>query len=324
MKALKFENGRLFLAEAKIPQIADEVLVKVTTSGICNTDLEIVRGYAGFEGIIGHEFVGVVEKAPGAEKLIGKRVVGEINAGCGKCDRCRGNDARHCLNRTVLGIIGRDGAHAEFLSLPAENLLVVPDSITDEQAVFVEPLAAANAITEQVEIAQNTRVAVIGDGKLGILCARVLALKCERLVLIGKHRAKLDRAGAGNIEPVLLTDAKKFRRKFDVVVEASGSESGFGLALDIIRPRGKLVLKSTFKADAKPEMWRVVVDEITVVGSRCGRFEPAIKLLEDRSIDPSDLIDSEYDLSHGVAAMEAAAAKGAMKVLLRNGPAINR
>jgi threonine dehydrogenase-like Zn-dependent dehydrogenase len=194
MKALRFENKRLNLAEIAAPASDNEALVRVLKSGICNTDLEIVRGYAGFEGTIGHEFVGVVEKADDAPGLIGRRVVGEINAGCGACEVCRTGDERHCPNRTVLGIVGRDGCHAEFLRLPPRNLLEVPREISDAEAVFAEPLAAAFGITEQVEIFPETRVAVVGDGKLGTLCALALGLKSKNVYLIGKHREKLLRA----------------------------------------------------------------------------------------------------------------------------------
>ncbi len=318
MKALRFENNQLDLAEIEKPKTDGEALVRVLMSGICNTDLEIVRGYAGFEGTIGHEFVGIVEEADDAKHLIGKRVVGEINAGCGVCEKCKGNDSRHCPNRTVLGIVGRDGAHAEFLSLPSRNLLEVPSEVSDAQAVFTEPLAAAFGITEQVEILPETRVAVIGDGKLGNLCAQSLALKSRNTILIGKHKEKLDLVSKRNIESVLLENAGKLARDFDVVVEASGSESGFELALNLLKPRGKLVLKSTFQGKTNLEMWRVVVDEITIVGSRCGRFESALELLKKREVDVENMISAEFNLIKGVNAMQNAAQKGVMKVLLKN------
>ena len=315
MKALRFVDNQLKLAEIAKPENEREALIRVTKSGICNTDLEIVRGYAGFSGTIGHEFVGVVEKA-GDKNWIGKRVVGEINAGCGACEKCRAGDARHCPNRTVLGIHGRDGAHAEFLTLPPENLLEVPADVPDEEAVFIEPLAAAFGITEQVAIDEDTRVAIVGDGKLGILCAFALSLKSKNTVLIGKHREKLNLAGKRNIEGILLADAAKLNGAFDVAVEASGSESGFATALDLLKPRGKMVLKSTFQGKTNLEMWRVVVDEITITGSRCGRFAPALELLEKRLVTLDDLISDEFTLSEGVRAMTRAAEKGVMKVLL--------
>lgn len=316
MKALRFENNNLKLAEIARPEGEPEALVRVLKSGICNTDLEIVRGYAGFQGTIGHEFVGVVEKAPGAPALNGKRVVGEINAGCGVCEACAAGDSRHCPARTVLGIVGRDGCHAEFLTLPARNLLEVPENVSDMEAVFAEPLAAAYGITEQIEIFPETRIAVIGDGKLGTLCALSLALKSNRVCLIGKHREKLSVAAKRNIETILVAEAAKMKKRFDVVVEASGAETGFNLALDLIKPRGKLILKSTFHGAPKWEAWRVVVDEITIVGSRCGRFAPALDLLKNKQIDVGDLISEEFRLSEGLRAVERAGEKGVMKVLL--------
>ncbi|CAN5219688.1 alcohol dehydrogenase catalytic domain-containing protein [soil metagenome] len=316
MQALRFENKRLKLTEIAKPNKLNEAVVRVLKSGICNTDIEIVKGYANFEGTIGHEFVGVVEESNDAPQLVGKRVVGEINAGCGVCQLCQSEDSRHCPARTVLGIVGRDGAHAEFLSLPSRNLLEVSDEISDIQAVFVEPLAAAFGITEQIEILPETKIAVVGDGKLGILCAQSLALKGQNLILIGKHKEKLKIAANRNVEGVLLGNTSKLNRQFDVVVEASGSESGFELALDLVKPRGKLVLKSTFHGEAKWQAWRVVVDEITIVGSRCGRFAPALELLKNKLIDVESLVSEEFELKDGLKAMEKAAQKNVMKVIL--------
>lgn len=316
MKALRFLDNRLKLAEITKPNDESEALVRVLKSGICNTDVEIVRGYAGFQGTIGHEFVGVVEEAAGARHLIGKRVVGEINAGCGVCESCKSGDSRHCPSRTVLGIVGRDGAHAEFLQLPVANLLEVPKEISDEEAVFVEPLAAAFGITEQIEFLPEMRVAVIGDGKLGNLCAQSVVLKTQNVSLVGKHKEKLSLAAKRNIEGVLLVDALKLKREFDVVVEASGSESGFNLALDLLKPRGKLVLKSTFHGEARWQPFRVVVDEITIVGSRCGRFAPALELLRDKKVDVKSLISEEFPLADALKAMNRAEQKGVMKVLI--------
>lgn len=315
MKALRSIDRLLSLDDVAVPDVPREALVRVLASGICNTDIEIARGYAGFSGTIGHEFVGVVEKAVDAPELLGKRVVGEINAGCGTCDRCLSGDPRHCPTRTVLGIVGRDGAHAEFLQLPTRNLLVVPDSVTDEQAVFAEPLAAAYGITEQVAITDETTVAVIGDGKLGLLCAMSLAARSPGLTLIGKHRSKM--AVAGNVEGILLSDiSPAMFRHFDVVVEASGSESGFATALDLVKPRGKIVLKSTFHGTPTWAASRVVVDEITIVGSRCGRFAPALELLASGAVNVAGLIEETRPLSEGVAAMHDAAQKGSLKILL--------
>lgn len=317
MKALRFEENRLRVAEIAEPKRENEVLVRVIKSGVCNTDIEIAKGYAGFQGTIGHEFVGVAEESTDAPALVGKRVVGEINAGCGACRLCLKGDARHCANRTVLGIKGRDGSHAEFLTLPSRNLLEVSEKISDEEAVFVEPLAAAFGITEQVEIFSDTRVAVVGDGKLGNLCAQSLALKSRNVSIIGKHREKLSLLEKRNIEGVLLADAPKLKGRFDVVVEASGSESGFNLALDLLKPRGKLVLKSTFHGSPRSwQAWRVVVDEITVIGSRCGRFAPALELLRRKQIDVESLISEEFPLTKGVKAMQKAEQKGVLKVIL--------
>lgn len=318
MQALRFTNGLLTLDNIAQPNNLTEALVRVTMSGICNTDLEIVRGYAGFAGTIGHEFVGVVERADYSPHLVGKRVTGEINVGCGTCDLCLGGDSRHCLDRTVLGIVNRNGAHAEFLQLPARNLIEIPNNVADEQAVFAEPLAAAFGITEQVEVLPETKVAVIGDGKLGLLCSMSLALRSGNVTAIGKHRSKLAIAKKSGVETVLLTDlTQSLFRHFDVVVEASGSESGFSTALDLVKPRGKVVLKSTFHGTSKWAAARVVVDEITIVGSRCGRFAPALELLSSGTVRVEDLIAAELRLSDGMAAMVRAAEKGVLKVLLR-------
>ncbi len=297
---------------------ADEALVRVTCSGICNTDVEIVRGYAGFQGTLGHEFVGVVERASD-EQLIGQRVVGEINAGCGRCALCRAGDPRHCPARTVLGIVGRDGAHAEYLRLPVVNLVPVPGEVADERAVFTEPLAAACGILERTQITAATRVAVIGDGKLGLLCAQALkALTNAVVLLVGKHQTKLDIARRRDIETMLVDEVSdKTMRAFDVVVEASGAARGFALALDLLRARGVLVLKSTFHGATELAAARIVVDEISVVGSRCGRFRPALELLKANAVDVDSLVSETYPLADGVRAMERASTRGVIKVLLR-------
>ena len=317
MKALRFCDGQLSVSEIPVPKSDTEAVVRVSLSGICNTDIEIIRGYAGFEGTIGHEFVGVVESADDAPHLVGKRVIGEINAGCGVCDLCLDGDPRHCPTRTVLGIVGRDGCHAEFLMLPARNLIEIPDDVSDEQAVFAEPLAAALGITEQVEILPDTKVAVIGDGKLGLLCAMTLALRSRNVTIIGKHINKVAIAERRGVEAVLLGDVgPAMARQFDVVVEASGSESGFATAVDLVRPRGKIVLKSTFHGNPTWQASRVVVDEITIVGSRCGQMKPALQLLKTGLIDVTDLIDDRFSLATGLSAMVRAGEKGVLKVLL--------
>jgi threonine dehydrogenase-like Zn-dependent dehydrogenase len=316
MKALRFDGSKLAVKDVEMPAGKGEALVRVLRSGVCNTDLEIVKGYAGFEGTVGHEFVGVVEESGDAPGLVGKRVVGEINVGCNECELCRSGDPRHCEQRTVLGIHDRDGCHAEFLTLPARNLLEVPSNVSDEAAVFTEPLAAAYGITEQVEIGPETRVAVLGDGKLGILCAWSLGLRTRHLYLIGKHQSKLNAARTQNVEGILLDETKKLKRSFDVVVEASGSKSGLATAIGLLKPRGKLVLKSTVHGKVEWEPWQVVVDEITVVGSRCGRFAPALDLLESGAVDVSRLISDEFPLHEGLRAFEQASGPGILKVLL--------
>ncbi len=338
MKALRYENQKLSVNEIAKPEADDEALVRVTLSGICNTDLEITRGYAGFQGTIGHEFVGVIESLPesGAVARLsgraplpsepsltvglltpGQRVVGEINAGCGTCDLCRAGDPRHCEKRTVLGIVGRDGAHAEFLTLPIVNLVPVPTEISDERAVFIEPLSAACGILERAQVREDTSVAVIGDGKLGLLCAQVLATTGAAVTLVGKHPNKLQIAARRGIETITSDQAKRRQREFDVVVEASGSATGFELALDLLHPRGTLVLKSTFHGATDLHGARIVVDEITVVGSRCGRFVPALELLKTDAIDVESLISEEHPLGDGVQAIGRAGQSGVLKVLLR-------
>src|SRR5882672_1799364 len=334
MKALRYENQKLLVADVPPPRVDGEALVRVTLSGICNTDLEIARGYAGFEGTIGHEFVGVIESVSEAHASArasqpgepshtvglltpGQRVVGEINAGCGRCDLCRGGDSRHCATRTVLGIVGRDGAHAEFLKLPAVNLLPVPDEISDERAVFTEPLAAACGILERTSITKDTRVAVIGDGKLGLLCAQVLATTSAAVTLFGKHPHKLQIAERRGVETITIDKARLRKREFDVVVEASGSASGFDLALDLLHPRGTVVLKSTFHGATELNAARIVVDEISVVGSRCGRFAPALELLKTNAVNVESLISEEHALAGALQAIERASEPGVLKVLLR-------
>src|SRR5215212_8272597 len=319
MKALRFENGQLRLADLEAPGREGEALVRVRLAGVCNTDLEVVRGYAGFEGTLGHEFVGEVERAPGAPELEGRRVVGEINAGCGRCHWCRAGDARHCPERTVLGIVGRDGAFAEYLQLPASNLLPVPDEVPDERAVFTEPLAAACAVAERVRVETETRVAVIGDGKLGLLCAQALkATTGAGVTLVGRHERKLEIARGRGVRTVRPDEMPaSFDRAFDVTVEASGSPAGFETALRLLRPRGALVLKSTFHGTTELNTAPVVVDEISIVGSRCGRFAPALELLSRDAVETDALVHEEFPLSEGARALERAAAPGVLKVLIR-------
>ena len=316
MKALRVDKRRVAVKEVEKPKRDSEALIRVLLSGICNTDLEIARGYANFSGTIGHEFVGVVEQA-NDPKLVGKRVVGEINAGCGRCKLCQAGDSRHCPDRSVLGIVGRDGTHAEFLRLPETNLLPVPETIIDEHAVFTEPLAAACGIMERVKVTADDRVVVIGDGKLGLLCAQVIALSGAPLLLVGKHPEKRRIAERRGIETCTIKQAEKRRREFDIAIEASGSAAGFELALKLLRPRGQLVLKSTFHGNTEIPAAQIVVDEISIVGSRCGRFAPALDLLKKGAVDVDSLISAEFPLSNGVTAFKRAEEKGVLKVFLR-------
>jgi threonine dehydrogenase-like Zn-dependent dehydrogenase len=316
MRALRVEHGSVELREVAAPLAEGEALVRVTLSGVCNTDLELARGYAGFAGTIGHEFVGVVEDPGGGPLPRGTRVVGEINAGCGTCALCASGDPRHCRTRTVLGIVGRDGAHADLLRLPCRNLLRVPDAVPDERAVFAEPLAAACGILERAPAASTSRVAVIGDGKLGLLAAQVLHGAGASVVLVGKHETKRRIATARGIETTTIEDARRGGRTFDVAVEASGEQSGFDLALDLLRPRGTLVLKSTFHGATPIDAARIVVDEIQVVGSRCGRFAPALDLLARGAVEVDALVSDQLPLARGTLALELAARPGVLKVLL--------
>ncbi|HVG18073.1 MAG TPA: alcohol dehydrogenase catalytic domain-containing protein [Blastocatellia bacterium] len=329
MKALRLDGNLRFVVDEPTPRREGEALVEVICAGICNTDLEIVKGYAGFRGIPGHEFVGRVMESPSAEQ-IGKRVVGEINAGCGDCDLCRAGDARHCPARTVLGIKERHGAFAEYLSLPARNLVEVPDSVSNEMAVFVEPLAAAFNIIEQVNITPSSEVAVIGDGKLAQLIARVMAATGCRLSIFGRHEEKLELAaglGANRFrvdpdgEKIAASDGSTpgsgLSRSFDLVIEASGSASGLPLALNMVKPRGIVVQKSTHHNPTLLDMSQVVVNEVTIIGSRCGRFRPAVELLASGTLDLRPLISAELPLEDGLAAFKLAAAPETMKVILR-------
>jgi threonine dehydrogenase-like Zn-dependent dehydrogenase len=318
MQALRFQKGKLGIFDVKLQNAASDSVIRVLLSGICSTDIEITRGYSGFEGTLGHEFVGIVENSPDRPDLSGKRVVGEINVGCGDCQLCQKGDARHCPKRTVLGIKGRDGSHAEFVSLPSSNLLEIPPDLSDEEAVFIEPLAAALGITERIDLKNAEKIAIIGDGKLGLLCAFALNRVCPSLTLYGRYSSKLKIAKAAGIETCLVDETTHPYSFYDVVVEATGSESGFAMALNLVRPRGTIVLKSTYSGKAEIEAWRIVVDEISIVGSRCGRFKPTIEWLVNNRIDLAQLISDEFPLSKGLAAFDTAKQPGVLKVLLRN------
>ncbi|WP_013324359.1 MDR/zinc-dependent alcohol dehydrogenase-like family protein [Gloeothece verrucosa] len=314
MKGLWLENQQLHL-RTDIPTPSPpsgEVCVRVLRAGICNTDLELLRGYYPYKGVLGHEFVGLVENGP--EHLINKRVVGEINASCGYCRFCRTGQPTHCENRTVLGIVNRHGAFADYLTLPVTNLHPIPDSITTDAATFTEPVAAALEIQEQLSITPNERVLVVGDGKLGQLVAQTLALTGCELLVIGRHREKLALLEARGIKTGLSEAVSD--RAFDIAVECTGNPEGFSLARRALRPRGTLVLKSTYAGNLTLDASSLVVDEITVMGSRCGPFPKAIELLAAGKIDVEGLIDGRYPLSEGKEAFEAAQRKGVLKILL--------
>jgi threonine dehydrogenase-like Zn-dependent dehydrogenase len=314
MLALWLEKGALRLRDdVEVPSPgAGEALVRVRCAGICNTDVELQRGYGAFVGVPGHEFVGVVERGPA--RLLGRRVVGEINAACGSCSTCRRGLRRHCERRTVLGIAGRQGAFAEFLTLPVENLHRVPERLPDEAAVFTEPLAAALEVGEQVRVRRGDRVLVVGDGKLGQLVARSLALTGCDLRVAGHHREKLALLAAAGIRAV--TAAASEPGSFDVAVECTGNAGGFAVARRALRPRGTLVLKSTYAGALTLDAASLVVDEITVVGSRCGPFRPALRLLAAGRVDPRPLVHARYALADALRAFEHAQRPGVLKVLL--------
>lgn len=316
MRALVYHNKLELHRDFPTPQLVPgEAVIRILLAGICNTDLEITRGYMGFQGVLGHEFVGVVEDAsdPG---WIGQRVVGEINCACGQCPTCRRGDQIHCPTRTTLGIQRRDGALADRCLLPLENLHRVPEQIGDEQAVFVEPLAAALEITERMHIRPTDRAIVIGDGKLGLPVAQVLRLTGCDLQAIGRHPDKLAILERQNVRTLIEANVPA-NLQADVVVDCTGRPDGFALARRLVRPRGTLILKSTFHGDARINLSALVVDEVSLLGSRCGPFEPALRLMAQGLIDVESLIDSTYSLDNGLAAFERAATKGALKVLVK-------
>jgi len=294
MKALVFSEGGLRLEQRPVPVPApSEALIRVLVAGICNTDLEILKGYMGFTGIPGHEFVGVVEQAPDAD-WIGRRVVGEINAGCGRCECCRAGLERHCTHRTVLGIQGRDGAFAEYLTLPQSNLHALPEGLDTQTAVFTEPVAAACEITEQVHIRPGSEVLVVGAGKLGILAAQMLALAGASVTAAARTESRLKLLRSLSISAT--TPDELGSKTFDLAVEATGSPEGYEIAVSHLKPRGILVFKSTYPEPLTVRPARLVVDEITVVGSRCGPFAPAIDLLRRGSVKVEQMISGEYSL----------------------------
>ena len=314
MKGLWLENNQLELrTNIPIPEPPPgEALVRVLRAGICNTDLELIKGYYPYTGIIGHEFVGIVEQ--GLKQLINQRVVGEINAACGNCRFCRRGQPTHCENRTVLGIVNRNGAFAEYLSLPIENLHLVPENVSTAAATFTEPIAAALEIQQQIQISKDDRVLVVGDGKLGQLIAQTLALTGCELLVVGRHEDKLINLAGKGIKTGLADSVTD--RYFDISVDCTGNPEGFNIARRALRPRGKLILKSTYAGNLSLDASSLVVDEITLIGSRCGPFVPALELLATGKVDVQYLIDSSYPLSQGLEAFEKAKTKGVLKVLL--------
>ena len=315
MRALHWDGRELtFNSAYRAPTAGSRsALIQVHLAGICSTDLQIFKGYMSFEGVPGHEFVGSVSDGPG--ELIGKRVAGEINFGCGQCDNCRQDLSRHCPNRSVMGIVNADGAFAEWVSVPLENLHVVPDNVSDEEAVFTEPLAAAFEILTQIQTNPGDEVLVLGDGKLGNLCAQVLKLTGAKVTALGKHADKLALIKKAGVRTIHLSGWQP--RRFDVVVEATGSASGLELALSAVRPRGTLVLKSTIAGNHQVSLAPIVINEINVIGSRCGPFPDALAALTAKQVSVVPLIEKIYSLDDGLAAVDHAARPGARKILLK-------
>lgn len=318
MKAL-FYDGKLHYRKDVPPpeRKGGEVLVKVSLAGICRTDLEITRGYMGFRGIPGHEFVGLVEDSRYPE-LNGKRVVGEINCPCRQCETCQKGLGNHCPFRTVLGMLKRNGAFAEYMTLPKDNLHEIPDSLSDEEAVFTEPLAAAIQVTRQVPIGPTTEVVILGAGKLGLLIAQVIGRISQRTTLVSKHPSALRLVEGMNINLKTLNAFKKGAKKgLQVVIECTGSPAGLKLAKEIVAPRGTIVLKSTYARNASFEFSDLVINEVTLIGSRCGPFPLALRMLNRGEVSVRPLISATFRLEDGLKAFQEALNKKTVKVLLR-------
>ena len=313
MKSLWLENNKIDFRDVPQPRKPNEALIKIRKAGICSTDLELVKGYYSYTGILGHEFVGEVVEADDVS-WIGQRVVGEINVVCNQCEQCLNGRSTHCENRTVLGIVNRDGTFAEFTQLPITNLHRVPDSVPDEMAVFTEPFAAALEIQQQIQIKPADRVLLVGAGRLGQLIAQTLALTGCDLRVVARHEHQQSLLKARGIKIISEEEIQPWR--WDIVVEATGSPGGFALARKAIRPRGTLVMKSTYKGEMNVNFSSIVVDEINIIGSRCGPFEPALRLMESRQVDPTVLIAEEFKLSDALKAFERAAETGVLKVLV--------
>ena len=315
MQSLWLENKTLsYKKDLPKPTQKGEALIRLRLAGICGTDLEMVRGYYPFTGVPGHEFVGEVVEAED-KTWIGQRVAGEINITCGECEQCRNGRKSHCENRTVLGIVNRNGVFAEYLTLPIQNLHRVPDSVSDEKAVFTELLAAALEIPQEVHIRPTDRVLLIGAGRFGQLIAQVLQLTGANLHVVARHPKQQKLLKERKIN--LITQEAVKPQRWDIVIDATGSASGFGLARQAIRPRGTLVMKSTYKGGMQINFSSIVVDEINIIGSRCGPFAPALRLLESGIINPLGMIAAEYPLENGLEAFEKASERGTLKVLLK-------
>lgn len=315
MKALYFDGSKLNLTQNFTFPKTEEALVKVIAAGICGTDLEILKGYMSYVGVPGHEFVGVVEESS-IKELIGKRVVGEINVGCQRCKSCFSGLERHCPNRSVLGILNRDGAFAQYLSLPNRNLHVIPDSISSEEAVFIEPLASAFEILEQIHIEPSWRLAIVGDGRLGQLIARVLRMSHPNITCFGRHDKKLkilQNLGLRTKKEITIIDEKNF----DLVVEATGKETGFADTIRLVKPRGTVILKSTITTQNKLNLSPIIINEVKILGSRCGPFLPAIKSLETGIISVKELVDFIFPLEKYEKAFEETAKKESLKIILK-------
>ncbi len=312
MKVLFFDKDLKSIDNYPLPKPKpNEALIKVKLAGICNTDMEITKGYMNFKGVLGHEFVGEVEECS-QKDLIGQKVVGEINCSCGRCEYCQRGLKNHCPNRSVLGIYNRDGAFGEYLTLPIENLHLVPKDVSDEDAIFAEPLAASCRILEQIQISQYDEVTVLGDGKLGLLVAQVISLTGCPLKVVGKYESKLTILKKRGIETLLEVN----NIKSDIVIDCTGTVTGFEMANKIVKPTGKIVLKSTIAAKQNINFSSLVINEITLIGSRCGPFTSAIKLLKDKQIEVKALISATYPLEEGLTAFKQASTKGVLKVLL--------
>jgi len=317
MKAIWLENNALrYRDDVPVPEPSPgEALVAVRLAGICGTDLELVKGYYPYTGIPGHEFVGEIVQSTVHPERVGDRVVGEINVVCGTCEPCLRRQSTHCERRSVLGIMNRHGAFAEYLCLPLTNLMTVPEDISDENAIFVEPLAAALQIQEQIRISPTDRVLILGSGRLGQLIAQTLVLCGCDLRVVARYHKQRELLSACHIPCIDENDVPE--RFFDIVVEATGSSGGFALARNAVRPGGTIVLKSTYRDDQQVNLSSIVVDEIAVVGSRCGPFAPALRLIKNRLVNPALLIEARYSLDNGVEAFERAAQTGSLKVLLQ-------